>query len=654
MECLYTIIEFIFIANSREFEVKEMKCQLELQGGEFSLNDKSQIHFKAKCPSRKIYYRETITLLYKDKGLCTFQFLIYIGKTNKIIFDLDEINRPSFELFFYFKESQYNPTHIIYKNVEYDQLENYGNKFRSRIFFANVNPAELEYINSPALNEYKAKFENNTYQSIFRLISENQFEVSLTDMACYITDIEEMKVKKLNENEFARLKNLLSDFSGKYFKFIYTDNTSRNNKQKIYEDLKVLSERITSCEHYHFINSPNMNDYQNYSAGELLYLFNQDFLLSEFIKLKEEYKSPNSDGFKSIITKIKAHHNIVDNLYQKLFNDNNLNINQKIKILKTVTIFFKNSLLLEKKILGVNYVNMNSIDNKSPYFKSVELLREIISEIDEESRLFEAFLYFDSEIIENILVENSQKNYTYKDIFGQKVEVFQPKFITEYGMTLMTLDEIKKHLLELLPQVIIQIDTNINIRALYENKTKMMVINELKMFYNGFHVNENNLFKLDPDSYTIPISMEILHEALGHGKLRYCEDLENYKLSPMIVRDSKNFFKPKKLIKRIKLFDNTEKDINQGETGRVIEYYISANPEVIQTLKEKTFNKKILNVSYWTGKNFDKLHEAIGANNQSNYSLNNDYIMADEYHFNEGNYDCMFNKFNIHAKHHNK
>lgn len=93
-----------------------------------------------------------------------------------------------------------------------------------------------------------------------------------------------------------------------------------------------------------------MNDYQNYSAGELLYLFNQDFLLSEFIKLKEEYKSPNSDGFKSIITKIKAHHNIVDNLYQKLFNDNNLNINQKIKILKTVTIFFKNSLLLEKNI----------------------------------------------------------------------------------------------------------------------------------------------------------------------------------------------------------------------------------------------------------------------------------------------------------------
>ena len=217
MECLYTIIEFIFIANSREFEVKEMKCQLELQGGEFSLNDKSQIHFKAKCPSRKIYYGETITLLYKDKGLCTFQFLIYIGKTNKIIFDLDEINRPSFELFFYFKESQYNPTHIIYKNVEYDQLENYGNKFRSRIFFANVNPAELEYINSPALNEYKAKFENNTYQSIFRLISKNQFEVSLTDMACYITDIEEMKEKKLNENEFARLKNLLSDFSGKYF-----------------------------------------------------------------------------------------------------------------------------------------------------------------------------------------------------------------------------------------------------------------------------------------------------------------------------------------------------------------------------------------------------------------------------------------------------
>jgi hypothetical protein len=88
------------------------------------------------------------------------------------------------------------------------------------------------------------------------------------------------------------LKDLLSDFSEKYFQFIYNRNTSLNEKQSIYEDLKLLSERVTSCENYYFISSPLLNDYQEYSAKELLYLFNQDFFLNQFIKLIEEYKSP--------------------------------------------------------------------------------------------------------------------------------------------------------------------------------------------------------------------------------------------------------------------------------------------------------------------------------------------------------------------------
>ena len=84
--------------------------------------------------------------------------------------------------------------------------------------------------------------------------------------------------------------------------------------------------------------------------------------------------------------------------------------------------------------------------------------------------------------------------------------------------------------------------------------------------------------------------MEILHAMLGHSKFRLREDSENYKYSPLVIRDSKNDFKAQKIIKRLKLFDGTEKDINKGETGRVLEHYISPDKDVIQTLKEKTFN----------------------------------------------------------------
>ena len=161
MECLITIIQFIFITRKSQINPRKLKISLNLQGEEYELNEENQVHFKARCPSSKIYYGESITLWYENKEICTFNFLIYINKRNTIIFDLDEFNKPSFELFFYVKESKYNPTQIQYKGANYNQLENYGNKYRSRIFFANIDPSQLEYINSPSLKE-KYDFENNT------------------------------------------------------------------------------------------------------------------------------------------------------------------------------------------------------------------------------------------------------------------------------------------------------------------------------------------------------------------------------------------------------------------------------------------------------------------------------------------------------------
>jgi len=46
----------------------------------------------------------------------------------------------------------------------------------------------------------------------------------------------------------------------------------------------------------------------------------------------------------------------------------------------------------------------------------------------------------------------------------------------------MTVQEIKQHLLCLLPNIIVQIDTNIDLKALYEDKTSTMIINEFGMF----------------------------------------------------------------------------------------------------------------------------------------------------------------------------
>ena len=65
------------------------------------------------------------------------------------------------------------------------------------------------------------------------------------------------------------------------------------------------------------------------------------------------------------------------------------------------------------------------------------------------------------------------------------MEVKPPEYITEYGMSLMTVQKIKQHLLDL-PSVIIQINSNTKIRALFEDKTKIMIMNEFQMFGNFF------------------------------------------------------------------------------------------------------------------------------------------------------------------------
>ena len=641
MECLLTIIEFIFINEKGTIKESEIVFKFELQNEKFKLNKKNQIKFQPKCPKSKIYYGESITLFHNQKELCTFQFLIYINKKNIIIVDLDESNKPSFELFFYTKESKYNPTILKYKEVEYNQFVNYGNKYRSRIFFANVEPTKLEYINSHVLDEYKSKYKNNTYQAIFRIVNQEKFEVSLTDMQCYVYDYNDMKYEQLSNEILDELRKLLLDFDEKFLYFISNDINSFNNREVLYNELKESSEKITTNKYYYFLNEPNKNEYNDYSK-EILFLFHIDYFLNEFIELDDLGFITNIEKFNSIEELISEYHSIEYNLYKKLTEDNNLDIEQKIKILKTITLFFKRSLRKKKSILGVNYINMKTVSINNPYFKSRELLYKIVSELTEDSRLFEAFLYFDSEVIENILTKNTAPNYTFTDLFGKEIKIDLPQYMTEYGISLMTINEIKDHLFDLLPTIIIQIDVDLDMRAMFENETKIMIINEYIMFGICSQENEEIFFKKEPDYFVIPISMEILHELFGHEKIRYKRDIsedDNYNYSPLVVRDSKNDFYPQRLIKKIKLFDEII-EINKGETGRVLEHYISKDPEIIRNLKRKNYNKELINSQYWSGKNFDLLHKIFNCEVKKGNALNTKDICYDQYD-DEPFYHCV-------------
>lgn len=640
MDNLITVLQFFFISTSSNISPKEFKFYFgsEKEEVEHELDGKNQIKFNPKYSSSLIYYVETITVKYKKKEILFFQFFVYIGKKNNIIIDLDEKSRPSFELLFYSKEIQFNPVKLSYKNKEYDQFENYGNKFRSRIFFVNVDPEQLQYINSEKIKEGNLNFNNNnTYQVLLRIINHNKFEVSMTDMEYYIEKYMHLDDEEnvLSGPDLEDLEQILNDFYEKYKKYMSINPILIAERQSSYAELKTSAEKICNNHNlYKYIDEPGKNKFKEY-LPKTLELFHIDFFLSEFTKLNEanainQYELNNLN--------ISQVHTMEEKLYKQLKEDKDLNIYQKVQILKTVTLFYCKSLLMPGKLLDLNYIHINDNTKQTPYYKSISMLQNIISNITEESRLFEAFMYFDSHIIQNILIRNTQINYVYEDIFGQNIEVTEPEYITEYGMSLMTLNEIKSHLMDLMPSLIVKIDSTMNLRGLFEKKTKMMVINEYKMFHT-ITESDKKIFYEEPDYYVVPISMEVMHEILGHAKLRYIQEIDS---SPLALRDSKNNFKLQKLMKKVKLNFAQEAVVNKGETGRVLEYYISEDKRLIQLLKEKNFNTEIVKAKYWTGKNFDDLHNALEfkKNNMNNSHLLEDILLdCDD---DDEIYDCAF------------
>ena len=189
MDCLITVLQFFFISTSNNINPKEFRFYFgsEKDSTEHKLDEMNRISFKPIYKSPVIYYVETITVKYKDIELFFFQFFVYIGKNNNIIIDLDEKRRPSFELLFYAKESIYNPIKISYKNKEYTQLENYGNKFRSRIFFANVDPEQLQYINCEKIKESN-EFYQLAEQTLAKIVKYPDLSALNTNSVKYLTE----------------------------------------------------------------------------------------------------------------------------------------------------------------------------------------------------------------------------------------------------------------------------------------------------------------------------------------------------------------------------------------------------------------------------------------------------------------------------------
>lgn len=372
------------------------------------------------------------------------------------------------------------------------------------------------------------------------------------------------------------------------------------------------------------------------------------FYCKQFLQILKIYneipKDLNAQKENSFILNIEYEKNVSQ---IKLLKNN---IKEKIAFIKIYNKHYLNSFISGGEIYYISILNIEEAKESNPYIKALNFIKNIIIELKEESRLFEILLYLDSEVIKNLLIKNNNSSICYEDIYNNKIIKRNDENPTEYGLNMLNIDEIKNNLYNLIPKFIIRIETDMKFNENYEPKTKIITINEKRLLKKKSIILDNEFKKnIDNEHYVLPIICEILHELYDNGKLRLINNNEN---SPLEYRDSKYNYKRCKIKKKIKVSDLNE--VNYPESGIVFENYISEKRSIIKWLKTIHFHneeKKIMDVSLWVDKNFNKLEEIINEFIQ-NKNNNNDFLYGisidenDDSLEDSDSYDCGFLTYN--------
>ena len=649
---LYTILHFDYI-KKKDVKLKTIfpKVNLEYANIITKFSDSNTIIFQISLDENTIYYHEIISFfkeINSEYPFISIEYPIYINKINHIYIDYEDNNENnktfiSSELIFQSISEKLLPEKILYDNHELNNFDTFDNKLRKRIGLINIIPNKLEIIGE--IKKIYTEFDfddNNSYQILIRIPKEGEKQYSLTNFDLVNVINFEKNVKKLKESK-NELFNKLSKFHKDFNSFIQNSEKEINKIDLQINELNTQYKIINNLLGDYYDNYFNYNNFEEID----LELFHLMFYCQQFLQILKIYKEIpidlNCQKYNSNYLNIEYEKNISQ---IKLLNNNN--IKEKISFIKIYNKHYLNSFISGGEISYISILNIEETEKSNPYIKALEFIKKIIIELKEESRLFEILLYLDSEVIKNLLIKNDKSSIYHEDIYNTKIIKRNEENPTEYGLNMLNIDEIKNHLYNLIPKFIIRIETDMKFYANYDPKTKIMSINEKRLLKRKSNILDIEFKNNNNQHYVLPIIYEILHELYGHGKLRLINNNEN---SPLEYRDSKYDYKRCKITKKIKVSDFNE--VNYPESGIVFENYISEKRNIIKWLKTIHFHneqKKIMDVSLWVDKNFNKLEEIINEFIQNNN--NNEFLYGMSINENDDSledsesYDCGFLTYN--------
>ena len=614
-----TTINFIYIKDEK-MKLNELfrSVKFEYAKIEKEFNSSNKIEINVELEENCINYNESLSFKTKDNKIICVEYPIYSQKINNIYVDFDtnendnqkeNIKPICLEIIFYAAEKNLLPNNIIYDNKELCTFDTYENNLRRRIGLININPEKLKLLDQvkkqyPELNlDYS--FEN-PYKLIVRIPKKGDIKYSMSSIDTIL------RIKKTNFNyefhkeeihkSFLQCKKDISDFLKELVFPIMKINYIRKKVELLYQEYKSL----ILMQMYYWENILNCQNFEEIDIE----IFKEKFYLLELQQIRKEAHSDEFDEnlMNTLFYFKQSNQNYEDSIesIKKL----NINIKDKLSLIKTYISKFMTSVINRDDINFIKTVAIEIEQRNNPYVRAIKFIKEIINNLTEESRLFEFFLYLDSDVLENVVIPQKAHEDNILNPYGENKIINYNKHPTEYGVNMANIKEIKEHLINVLPKYIIRINYDFKINASYDYCSKIMCLNEKHLFkHSSLLLNYIFEIKQYSEKFVLPIAIEILNELSTYPKKRM---IDGKALSAERYKDSKYNYD---LYNATRVIDDLKK-IKYPESGLALENYISKDRKVLHWLKTAHSNKieiikKIMDVNLWVDKDFNDLESIV-------------------------------------------
>ena len=312
-----------------------------------------------------------------------------------------------------------------------------------------------------------------------------------------------------------------------------------------------------------------------------------------------DYKETETETIRKIES---IHKKLLENKIN-IISDNSLKIHEKFILI--LELFFS-GILKNENDYKLIYYNLRKNVVNSPLYFAKRFLDEFINQLDEKSNFFYSLLSVDSGFFEcNVNGKDKDKNIN----------------VSCYGFNMISLEQIKDHLKNLFPNILIISNDLLHEYAITTPTTGSITLDISD--FEGIDINSNSTDEYISKHFGFIIVKNLFHEFMGHKKSSFSKNIPNYEsvisfknkegnLLFLSEEDNKNLYQDVNEI--IKNQENILGESN-GDSGFFIEYFFGKiegqyTNQIIDEIEKHCYLGALLEPIFWH-KNISKIKEFI-------------------------------------------